>query len=95
MDDAMAIVAAQRRSGSVNGGWNVGGRSSVREQDGRKYAVRQQMEHDDMTSDQSQDKSATTQRKPSRDRQPSAAEQPQVPSPLSNDGPELVRDSHC
>jgi hypothetical protein len=55
----------------------------------------QQMEHDDMTSDQSRDKSATTGRKPPRDHQPTAPQQPQIPSPLSNDGPELVRDSHC
>jgi hypothetical protein len=55
----------------------------------------QQMEHDDMTSDQYQDKSTTTGRKPPRDRQPPTPQQPQIPSPLSNDGPELVRDSHC
>ena len=67
----------------------------MRERDGCKNVVMQQMEHDDMTSDQYQDKSTTTGRKPPRDRQPPTPQQPQIPSPLSNDGPELVRDSHC
>jgi hypothetical protein len=55
----------------------------------------QQMEHDDMASDQHQDKSSATGQKPPHDRRPAAPQQPQIPSPLSNDGLELVRDSHC
>jgi hypothetical protein len=55
----------------------------------------QQMEHDDMTSDQFRDKSATTGRKPPQDRRSPAPQQPQIPSPLCNHGPELVRDSRC
>ena len=66
----------------------------MREQDGCKNVVMQQLEHD-MTSDQHQDKSTTTGRKPLRDHQPPTPQQPQIPSPLSNDGLELVRDSHC
>ena len=48
-----------------------------------------------MASDQYQDKSATTGRKPPRIVSRLAPQQPQIPSPLSNDGLELVRDSHC
>jgi hypothetical protein len=55
----------------------------------------QQLEHDDMASDQYQDKSTATGQKPPRDRRPPAPQQPQIPSPLCNYGPELVRDSHC
>jgi len=56
----------------------------------------QQMEHDDMADERRQDKSATNPRKPPADgpsRQPQ--QPPQVRSPLLDDGPELVRDSHC
>jgi len=67
----------------------------VRERESNKYVVMQQMEHDDMASDQYQDKSSATGQKPPRDRRPPAPQQPQIPSPLSNDGLELVRDSHC
>ena len=67
----------------------------MREQDGCKNVVMQQMEHDDMTSDQFRDKSATTGRKPPQDRRSPAPQQPQIPSPLCNHGPELVRDSRC
>jgi len=67
----------------------------VREQDGCKNVVMQQMEHDDMAREQHQDKSSATGQKPPRDRRPPALQQPQIPSPLSNDGLELVRDSHC
>ena len=42
----------------------------VREQDGHINVVMQQLEHDDMASDQYSDKSTTTGRKPPRDRQP-------------------------
>jgi hypothetical protein len=55
----------------------------------------QQMEHDGMTSDQFRDKSATTGRKPPLDRRSPTPQQPQIPSPLCNHGPELVRDSNC
>jgi hypothetical protein len=53
------------------------------------------LEHDDMASDQYQDKSTATGQKPPRDRRPPAPQQPQIPSPLCNYDPELVRDSHC
>jgi len=68
----------------------------VREQDGCKNVVMQQMEHDDMAREQHQDKSAAKPRKTPADgplhqtRQP-----PQIRSPLLGDGLELVRDSHC
>ncbi|WP_187399356.1 hypothetical protein [Bradyrhizobium paxllaeri] len=47
-----------------------------------------------MANEQPLDKPAATDRKPARNqaRQP---QQPQVRSPLLNDGPELERDSHC
>jgi hypothetical protein len=53
----------------------------------------QQMEYDDMAKDQYQDKSPTTGHGPPQDRQPPS--QPQIPSPLLSEGPELLRDSHC
>jgi hypothetical protein len=46
-----------------------------------------------MASEQSSEKSNATPRKPERD-QRAPAPSPQVRSPLFNDGPELVRDSH-
>jgi hypothetical protein len=52
-------------------------------------------EYDDMAREQPSDKPAATERKSPPDRRPSQPQQPQIPSPLSNDGPELVRDSHC
>ena len=48
-----------------------------------------------MASEQPLDKPAETGRKLPSDRRSSQPQQPQIPSPLSNDGPELVRDSHC
>ncbi|MEH2607798.1 hypothetical protein V1293_000087 [Bradyrhizobium sp. AZCC 1693] len=48
-----------------------------------------------MASEQSSDKPAATGRKSPPDRRPSQPQQPQIPPPLANDGPELVRDSHC
>ena len=48
-----------------------------------------------MASEQSSEKAGTSGRKPPPDRRPSPPQQPQIPSPLSSDGPELVRDSHC
>jgi hypothetical protein len=60
----------------------------------------QQMEHDAMTGERRQDKSAAIPRNPSatalRDGLPCPPRQPpQIRSPLLGDGPELVRDSHC
>jgi hypothetical protein len=48
-----------------------------------------------MASEQPLDEPDATGRKSSRDRQPSQPQGPQIPSPLSSDGPELLRDSHC
>ncbi len=45
-----------------------------------------------MAHEQPSDKPAATGRKSPPDRRPS---QPQIPSPLSNDGPELMRDTNC
>jgi hypothetical protein len=47
-----------------------------------------------MASDQPLDKSPATARKLPPDRR-SARQQPQIPSPLSSDGPEMMRDTHC
>lgn len=66
----------------------------MRERDAVENVVMQQMEHDDMASEQHQDKSAENPRKP-QDRQSRQPEQPQIQPPLLSDGPELVRDSHC
>jgi hypothetical protein len=65
----------------------------VRERAAGKNVVMQQMEYDDMAKDQYQDKSPTTGHGPPQDRQPPS--QPQIPSPLLSEGPELLRDSHC
>ena len=67
----------------------------MREPDGCKNVVMQQLEHDDMARDQYSDEPTATGRKPPKDRQPPAPQQPQIPSPLSNDGLELIRDSNC
>ena len=48
-----------------------------------------------MASEHPLDKPAATGRKPSPDRRSSQPQQPQIPSPLSSDGPELMRDTHC
>ena len=48
-----------------------------------------------MASEQPLNKPDATGRKSSPDRRPSQPQQPQIPSPLSSDGPELVRDTHC
>ena len=48
-----------------------------------------------MASQHPQDKDAPTERKPRRDERAPSPQPVQVESPLSNDGPELVRDSHC
>ena len=48
-----------------------------------------------MKNEQPLDKPAATERKSSRDQRPSGSQLPQIPSPLSSDGPELLRDSHC
>ena len=48
-----------------------------------------------MASERPLDKPAETGRKLPLDRRPSQPQQPQIPSPLANYGPELVRDSHC
>jgi hypothetical protein len=52
------------------------------------------LEHDDMASEQQPEKSNATKGKPAPD-SGAASPQPPIPSPLQNDGPELVRDSHC
>jgi hypothetical protein len=48
-----------------------------------------------MTSERPLDKPPATGRKLPSDRRPSQPQQPQIPSPLSSDGPELMRDTHC
>lgn len=48
-----------------------------------------------MASEQPMDKPAGTGRKLPPDRRSSQPQQPQIPSPLSNDGLELERDTHC
>jgi hypothetical protein len=48
-----------------------------------------------MNNEQPLDKPAVTGRKSSRDQKPSEPQLPQILSPLSNNGPELLRDSHC
>jgi hypothetical protein len=47
-----------------------------------------------MASEQPLDKPAATGRKLPRDRR-GLPQQPQIPSPLSSDGLELMRDTHC
>jgi hypothetical protein len=52
------------------------------------------LEHDDMASERPSEKPDATASKPARDpRSPSPPSQ--IPSPLSNDGPELLRDNNC
>jgi hypothetical protein len=48
-----------------------------------------------MASERPLDKPAGTARKLPQDRRSSQSQQPQIPSPLSSDGPELMRDTHC
>ena len=48
-----------------------------------------------MASERRLDKPAATGRKLPSDQRPSQPQQPQIPSPLSSDGPELMRDTHC
>ena len=48
-----------------------------------------------MASEQHPEKSKSAASKPARDRRSSSPQQPQIRSPLSNDGLELLRDSHC
>jgi hypothetical protein len=48
-----------------------------------------------MASEQPLSKPAATGRKLPPDRRSSPPQQPQIPSPLSSDGPELMRDTHC
>jgi len=48
-----------------------------------------------MANEQHQDKPAATRRKPPPNERPPQAQPPQIQPPLLNDGPELVRDSHC
>jgi hypothetical protein len=55
----------------------------------------QQMEHDDMATEDASNKPAATGRKPPRDQRSPSPQQPQIQPPLLNDGPELRRDSHC
>jgi hypothetical protein len=53
------------------------------------------VEHDDMASEYPSDKPAVADRKQPRTWRPPLQPAPQTGSPLTNDGPELVRDSHC
>jgi hypothetical protein len=48
-----------------------------------------------MASEQPSDKPVATGGKLPPDRWSSQPQQPQIPSPLSNDGLELMRDTHC
>jgi hypothetical protein len=52
------------------------------------------MECDDMASERSSEKPAAAGRK-RPDRRSIQPQQPQIPSPLSSDGLELMRDTHC
>jgi hypothetical protein len=79
----------------VNYCWNISPRIRCEERNVGKNVVMHKMEYDDMASEQSSEKAGTSGRKPPPDRRPSQPQQPQIPSPLSSDGPELVRDSHC
>jgi hypothetical protein len=54
----------------------------------------QQLEHDDMASENSPVKPTATERKPQGMRTPSP-QLPQIHPPLQNGGQESVRDSHC
>ena len=60
-----------------------------------KNVVMHKKEYDDMANEQPLDKPAGTERKLPPDRRSSQPQQPQIPSPLSSDGPELMRDTHC
>jgi hypothetical protein len=53
------------------------------------------MERDDMPNEQPSDKQPVTERKPSGNKRSPSRDQPELGSPLANDGPELIRDSHC
>jgi hypothetical protein len=53
------------------------------------------LEHDDMASEQSSEKAGNTGREQPRDQRPPSPRQPHIQPPFLNDGPELVRDSHC
>jgi len=48
-----------------------------------------------MASEQPLDKPDATGRKPPRNERSPQSQPPQIQPPLLNDGPELVRDSHC
>jgi hypothetical protein len=65
------------------------------EPDAREYVVMQQMERDFMASENTQSKSAVTERKPAGSVR--SRPQPAQPSgpPLVHDGLETLRDSHC
>jgi hypothetical protein len=67
----------------------------VRELPPLKNVVLQQLEHDDMSTEDASNKPAATGRKPPRDQRSPLPQQPQIQPPLLNDGPELLRDSHC
>jgi hypothetical protein len=55
----------------------------------------QQMEVDDMPTEHPADKPPVTERKPPGNNRTPSRDQPELGSPLANDGPELIRDSHC
>jgi hypothetical protein len=64
------------------------------ERNAHKNVVMHKKEHDDMASVQPLDKPAAADRKLPAERR-STRQQPQIPSPLASDGPELMRDTHC
>jgi hypothetical protein len=53
------------------------------------------MEHDDMASDNHGDQRAAPERKPINDSRPSTRPPQQTGPSIVNDGPELLRSSHC
>jgi hypothetical protein len=55
----------------------------------------QQMEHDDMSTESSEDRRTEEARKKRRTSHPSPPSPGPVSPPLLNDGLEAVRDSHC
>jgi hypothetical protein len=48
-----------------------------------------------MASEKALDKPEAAGRKPPPNERPPQSQPPQIQPPLLNDGPELVRDSHC
>jgi hypothetical protein len=67
----------------------------VTELEPAKNVVLQQMERNDMPNEHPSDKPPVTERKPPGNKRLPSRDQPELGSPLANDGPELIRDSHC